>query len=89
MLIYQCVQPFLVNTFAQYTESCRGLQEKIRANVHGFSAKGTGFRGVQNTEEYGSSIAFESFDYVISVSDKAVFRKGRKWEKHLQIQFFM
>ena len=36
----------------------------------------------------GSSIAFESFDYVISVSDKAVFRKGRKWEKHLQIQIF-
>ena len=33
--------------------------------------------------------AFESFDYVISVSDKAVFRvfrKGRKREKHLQIQ---
>ena len=54
-VIYQCVQLFLVNTFAQYTESCRELQEKIRANVHGFSAKGTGFRGVQNTEEYGRS----------------------------------
>ena len=35
-----------------------------------------------------SSIAFESFDYVISVSEKAVFRKGRKWKKHLQIQLF-
>ena len=26
-----------------------------------------------------------AFDYIISVSDKAVFRKGRKQEKHLQI----
>ena len=50
---------------------------------------GTIIVGVRKSEKYGSSIDFESFDYVISVSGKAVFRKGRKWEKHLQIQIFL
>ena len=36
----------------------------------------------------GSSIAFESFDYVISVSEKAVFRKGRKWENIYKYKIF-